>query len=408
MSDGIRQLLEQQDAMRRLTDPLSDILRTNKSVTDIYGQVGAASEAMRLFKADEERRKMFSSIYDGGAVGQLMREMDERRKLIEGPIEQARRLGLLDPNSDLRTSLATITAEHERYRQSFALPAMSEVGRLARQALGTGTLAESVLAANGRVSAVEEAMRAMRSPWLNIEHELRSTRAFGDLIGIGHGLAAFPPYAQLLAQGLRPSLGDWRDPISIVDEWQDPILRSGYYRERGFDPALTDFTREGFAEAVGAAGLTEAHAAEVDAEEAEGLARSREAFARLQELERAIRQFIVRAMEAAFGPDWMRRQLPAGMLDAWTAKRDKAVQDGLTAEPLINYADFTEYKAIIERRDNWSMVFKPVFGRAEDVRESFQRMFPLRIATMHARLITSDDELLLLVETRRIKRAIGQ
>lgn len=82
------------------------------------------------------------------------------------------------------------------------------------------------------------------------------------------------------------------------------------------------------------------------------------------------------------------------------------MKDGCPEEPLINYADFTEYKAIIERRDNWSAVFKSVFGRPEDIRESFQRMFPVRIATMHARLITSDDELLLLVETRRILRAI--
>lgn len=402
MSDTIRKMLEQQDALRRLTDPISDIMKTHRAATEIYGQVGAASEAMRLFKADEERRKMLSSMYDGGAVGRLMREMDERRK----PIEQARQLGLLDPASDFRSSLATISAEHERYRQSFALPATTEIERLARQALGTGTLAESVFAASGRAGAVEEAMRAMRSPWLNVEHELRSTRAFGDLLGIGRGVAALPPYAELLTQGLRPSLGDWRDPITLVDAWQDPILRSGFYRERGFDPALTDFTREGFAEAVEAAGLMAAPADDSGDEEAEGLARSREAFARLQELERAIRRFIMRVMEAAFGPDWMGRQLPAGMLDAWTAKRDKAVQDGLPAEPLINYADFTEYKAIIERRDNWSTVFKPVFGRAEDVRESFQRMFPLRIATMHARLITSDDELLLLVETSRIMRAI--
>ena len=51
-------------------------------------------------------------------------------------------------------------------------------------------------------------------------------------------------------------------------------------------------------------------------------------------------------------------------------------------------------------------MFKPVFGRAEDVRESFQRLFPVRITTMHARLITRDDELLLLVETKRVLKAI--
>ena len=79
---------------------------------------------------------------------------------------------------------------------------------------------------------------------------------------------------------------------------------------------------------------------------------------------------------------------------------------GYSEQPLIDYADFTDYRAIIERKDNWNAVFKPVFGRAEDVRESFQRLFPVRITTMHARLITRDDELLLLVETKRVLKAI--
>jgi hypothetical protein len=190
-----------------------------------------------------------------------------------------------------------------------------------------------------------------------------------------------------------------------LDAWKDPTLRSGFYLERGFDPALTDFTRMAFTETVEVAGLAPSPSVTSD-DDTDGLTRSREAFARLQNLECAIRRFIVRVMEAAFGAMWMERQLPTGMLDGWIAKRDKAMNDGQPAEPLINYADFTEYKAIIERRDNWSSVFKPVFGRPEDIRESFQRMFPLRIATMHARLITSDDELLLMVETRRILRAI--
>lgn len=47
----------------------------------------------------------------------------------------------------------------------------------------------------------------------------------------------------------------------------------------------------------------------------------------------------------------------------------------------------------------------PVHLPFEDSGESFQ--FPLRIATTHARLIKSDDELLLLVEMRRTLRAIG-
>jgi len=34
-------------------------------------------------------------------------------------------------------------------------------------------------------------------------------------------------------------------------------------------------------------------------------------------------------------------------------------------------------------------------------------MFPIRIATMHARIVTLDDELLLRVETKRVLKAIG-
>lgn len=102
----------------------------------------------------------------------------------------------------------------------------------------------------------------------------------------------------------------------------------------------------------------------------------------------------------------MKRQLPAGMFDSWYAKRETAVKAGRAEEPLIDYADFTDYKQIIERRDNWNTVFKPVFGRAEDVRESFQRLFPLRIATYHGRIVTLDDQLLLSVEKKRVMSAI--
>ena len=70
------------------------------------------------------------------------------------------------------------------------------------------------------------------------------------------------------------------------------------------------------------------------------------------------------------------------------------------------YADINDYRQIIERKNNWSTVFRPVFGRPEDVRESFQRLFPIRIATMHARIVTLDDEFLIRVETRRVLKAI--
>ena len=70
--------------------------------------------------------------------------------------------------------------------------------------------------------------------------------------------------------------------------------------------------------------------------------------------------------------------------------------------PLLAYADFTDYELIICRADNWREVFSQTFKRPESVRESFQRLYPIRICTMHARPITQDDELFLYVELRRL------
>jgi hypothetical protein len=111
-------------------------------------------------------------------------------------------------------------------------------------------------------------------------------------------------------------------------------------------------------------------------------------------------------MTAACGANWVKQRTPAGMMDAWIEKRATALAKGEIEQPLIFYADFSDYIKIIERKDNWKEVFKPIFGRSEDVRESFVRLAPIRIVTMHARLITLDDELLLHVETTRITRAL--
>ncbi len=55
---------------------------------------------------------------------------------------------------------------------------------------------------------------------------------------------------------------------------------------------------------------------------------------------------------------------------------------------------------------NWNAAFAPFFKRQESVRESFQRLYPIRLDTAHARLITQDDELLLYVEVKRLVKVM--
>lgn len=405
VSDGLRRIWEEQERLRRLAEPLGDLRRRMDPLGEAYKQLGLGSTTLEFLRHEEERRKLMAGIADLGGVAEIAADAERQRKLLEGPIEEARRLGLFNPASDLRKSMATAMMARQEYERLFRLPELDEIGRLAREAVAETLLASAVL---GDQAALQNAMAGVRSPWLRIEEASASARAFSDLIAIGRGIDSRLSFDAAYVDALRPSLGDWRDEATPAAEpLVDPLLRTGLYHERGFDPALTDFTPPAFEESLRLAGLREDGEDDAGQQDDEGFGRAGAAFEQLRRFEIAIRRFIERVMQDAFGDDWMKRQLPANMLEGWRDKRDKAVKAGEPEQRLIDYADFTDYRAIIERKDNWNTVFKPVFGRAEDVRESFQRLFPVRIATMHARLVTLDDELLLRVETRRVMKAIG-
>ena len=403
MSDEFRRIWEQQEAWKRMADPLGDLRRHIDPLGDAYKQLGLGSTTMEFLRQEEERRKLLSGLGGVSGIAKMAADAEQQRKLLEGPIEEARRLGLLDPTSELRQSITAAMEARESYERMFRHPEIDEIGRLAREAMTTVSLARSVF---GTQDALQAAMAGVHSPWLRIEEATASARAFSEIVAMGRGIDGRQPFAVKFADALRPSLGDWRDVVTPATEpLIDPVLRSGFYYERGFDPALTDFTPSAFEESLRIAGLRGDEPEETDEDE-DGFARARHAFDQLQRFEVTLRRFIERVMRDAFGDDWMKRQLPPGMLDVWIEKRDKAVKGGQPEQPLIDYADFADYRQIIERKDNWNTVFKPVFGRAEDVRESFQRLFPVRIATMHARIVTQDDQLLLLVETKRVLKAI--
>lgn len=88
-------------------------------------------------------------------------------------------------------------------------------------------------------------------------------------------------------------------------------------------------------------------------------------------------------------------------------KRDLAREAGEPERSLIEYADFTDYTPIMVRKDNWESIFQPIFKRQNIVQESFQRLYLIRVCTMHARIITQDDEFYLHVETKRIFKPLA-
>ena len=111
-------------------------------------------------------------------------------------------------------------------------------------------------------------------------------------------------------------------------------------------------------------------------------------------------------MRAVLGEDWIKHRVSGEIRREWINKQTKAVDEGQPQRPLMAYADFTDYEKIILRSDNWEDVFHQVFRRKTLVQESLQRLYPIRLCTMHARIITQDDELYLCAETHRLLRAM--
>jgi hypothetical protein len=197
----------------------------------------------------------------------------------------------------------------------------------------------------------------------------------------------------------------------------DSEARSAFYESRGFNKELTDFPPRAFAQSLEIAGLRpapptlvtlygdplEAPAAEDKEDEHVS---PHTAYDWLYRLESQLRAFIDDVMTQAFGVTWPKHRLPAGLYEKWKEKKQKAENAGGKKLPFIAYADFTDYERIISRADNWSDVFSKFYVRQEDVLESFRRLYPIRLSTMHARPITQDDELYLFVESRRLMSVI--
>lgn len=127
--------------------------------------------------------------------------------------------------------------------------------------------------------------------------------------------------------------------------------------------------------------------------------RMAECYDLLSDFERDLRTFIHDAMCEALGTGWEQSRVPNDMYRQWREKRQKAMDAGESSEQLIDYADFTDYVTIISRNDNWNEVFRPYFGRRQLVQESLYRLQPVRVCTMHSRILSWQMWLILQTET---------
>jgi hypothetical protein len=353
---------------------------------------------------------------DQDAITQLGKSLIHHQKIIEtalGPFEDMRQIS----RGDFVPELTRVAQLIEESSSRFQLPVAAELDRIAKQFETTGVTA-AMKQLEGLLAPWRETMGAMHHAWLDTDNTFASIKGFVELQEIGKSLSNHAVYETKVAETIRSHLGDWRDRIT----WPNAIFgdlteRTSFYQSLGLDSALTAFPRPAFLEGIKLAGLYDAppHYAldyrrandQDELEQETSFARTNEAHDRLQRFETRIRQFIELRMVGAFGDNWIKTNIPAQLRDKWIEKKEKARKAGRRLHPLIAYADFTDYIQIIEQKNNWTYAFASVFLRLELVRESFQRLYPIRIETMHARLIMQDDELYLYVEVKRLLDAIG-
>ena len=338
--------------------------------------------------------EMIKTIQDQSPTKLLDKQFRNLRALertVFGPFEEIRQLG-----SHFHNEILWMREIEKR----FYLPETTEVKNLLRE------FNRIDLAFNN----LQNAIKTITTPWLDINNKLQSIDGFAKLYDLGHAIRTTPAFDPQLTDLLRATLGDWREKISWPPEiFTDPLKRTVFYEERGLDPSLTAFPANAFQQIIGIAGLKEESVPATDSVHEEmGFERTNKAHDQLQRLETELRRFIDKMMKRVFGENWIKTQLPSGMRETWEETKEKNRKNGEVKRPLIDYADFPDYVPIIVRKDNWQKVFAPVFRRKPFVEESFQRLYPIRNCTMHARLITQEDELILQVESMHLKKAIDE
>lgn len=404
MDESIRKALAIQEATNAFHEnlQLSNIAKIAKMANQNDGMIKAAlGQAMQS-----------AGIFEL-SVGKAMAEAIQKQIAMAATMQQ---------HFALTDTMQRHIAEIAEFEAQFRLPQIKEIQALIQQLDENETTAivrrmQKEMWVE-RDSELKRVMESMHQPWLNMKNLAQSFGGFVDLQDIGRALRTLPPFDEGLADQLRSSLGNWQTPLNFVEQsLVDPLTRTEFYLARGLDPALTAFPTNTFLESTTFAGLRpNPHSIANSNESKEGvstpdsveasLIRTNAAHHILMRFETRVRGFINERMTATFGPKWVKQRMPSTIRQAWEEKREKARETGEQELTLIAYADFTDYVAIITRNDNWESVFKTVFRRQTLVQESFQRLYPIRICTMHARLITQDDELYLLVETKRLLKAI--
>jgi hypothetical protein len=135
-----------------------------------------------------------------------------------------------------------------------------------------------------------------------------------------------------------------------------------------------------------------------------------EIFTILYKIETALRELIIEALSRIEGQKWYKRCLPGDILEKYREDLQFEKQIPWTQfvqHNPIYYLDFSDLRKIIERSDNWTRAFQPIFSRKEIVVSTLSEIEPIRNKIAHNRKATSTDVAITRGALDKLKAAIG-
>jgi hypothetical protein len=326
--------------------------------------------------------------------------------------------GFIDHAGEMRLRASEMFAETQR--RIDADTAMGTIGSALRAGYGDlfpamrvprASEIEAVIAASQSLDAripnldwaaeTRGRLEVLTTPWVRSDLPDASIAAMARLSSVDRLVDRVPPWEAELIETLRARLGDYRDaPEPEPAALADPVARTGYQLDQGFDPVLTVLPTAVLA-AMFAPFASSDLAVPVDPDQLENAVRML-----LKRLEQALRQFISAKLQAHYGAEWFDR-MPSEIRRSWAVGRQKDIDEGRTPDELIAYADIDHYRRIIEHPDRWSAMFEPVFKDQAAIRETLRRIAVIRNPGAHFRAVTVEDLIILRAEGAHLAKWLG-
>lgn len=300
-------------------------------------------------------------------------------------------------NAGANAMEASVRADYSDLFPTMRLPRRSEIDDVIAL---SRTFTNSARHANA-LGAMRDRLVHADVPWVQEDLPAASVTAMGRLGGLGELVRASPPGEAEVVEALRTHLGDYRegdlpDPATL----DDPIARTGYLLDRGFDPMLTALPTAVLAVMFSPFDSSDP-VVNVDPDQIENAVRML-----LKRLEKALRRFIAEKLRELHGEGWF-DTLPSELRRSWTAGRQRDIDNGRAPDEIIAYADIDHYRRIIEHPERWEQLFEPVFKDQAGIRETIRRIAVVRNPGAHFRAVTVEDLIILRAEGLHLAKWLG-